>query len=122
MFIDVDGLKVINDTYGHKEGDVTIVAVSRTIKMACGAMDVCGRIGGDEFVVVGRGENFAKIFEDRFNFELEKQNKNLNKPYELDASIGYITTTPEESDSLIDLVQQADAEMYKVKRTKKNHR
>ena len=83
---------------------------------------VCGRIGGDEFVVVGRGEGFAKVFEYRFNAELEKQNKNLNKPYELDASVGYVTTIPEESDSLIDLVQQADAEMYKVKRTKKNHR
>ena len=56
------------------------------------------------------------------NVLLEKQNKNLNKPYELDASVGYVTTIPEESDSLIDLVQQADAEMYKVKRTKKNHR
>ena len=48
---------------------------------------VCGRIGGDEFVVVGRGEGFAKVFEYRFNAELERKNKNLNKPYLLDASI-----------------------------------
>ena len=90
--------------------------------MSSGQIDVCGRIGGDEFVVVGRGDEFAAIFEKRFKEELEKQNKNLNKPYELDASVGYVTTIPEESDSLIELIQQADAEMYKVKKTKKNHR
>ena len=122
IFIDVDGLKFINDTYGHKEGDATIIAISRIIELSSGQIDVCGRIGGDEFVVVGRGDEFAAIFEKRFKAELEKQNKNLNKPYELDASVGYVTTIPEESDSLIELIQQADAEMYKVKRTKKNHR
>ena len=122
IFIDVDGLKMINDTYGHKEGDATIIAVSRIIEMSCGKIDVCGRIGGDEFVVVGRGDEFAEIFEKRFYTELKKKNENFDRPYELDASVGYITTIPEESDSLIDLVQQADAEMYKVKRTKKNHR
>ena len=122
IFIDVDGLKVINDTYGHKEGDTTIIAISRIIETACGQIDVCGRIGGDEFVVVGRGDEFAEIFEKRFYTELKKKNENFDRPYELDASVGYITTVPEESDSLIELIQQADAEMYKVKKTKKNHR
>lgn len=122
IFIDVDGLKVINDTYGHKEGDATILAISDTIELACGAMDVCGRIGGDEFVIVGRGEGFAKIFEDRFNAELERKNNSSDKPYLLDASIGHITSVPEESDTLLEFIQQADAEMYQVKKTKKNHR
>ena len=118
----VDGLKVINDTYGHKEGDATILAISDTIELACGAMDVCGRIGGDEFVIVGRGEGFAKIFEDRFNAELERKNKSSGKPYLLDASIGHITSIPEDDDTLLEFIQQADAEMYQVKKTKKNHR
>lgn len=122
IFVDVDGLKVINDTYGHKEGDAAILAISSTIELACGAMDVCGRIGGDEFVVVGRGEGFAQVFKDRFDAELERKNNKFNKPYLMDASIGYITAFPEESDSLLEFIQQADAEMYKVKKTKKNHR
>ena len=113
---------MINDTYGHKEGDATILAISDTIELACGAMDVCGRIGGDEFVIVGRGEGFAKIFEDRFNAELERKNNSSDKPYLLDASIGHITSVPEESDTLLEFIQQADAEMYQVKKTKKNHR
>lgn len=122
IFIDVDGLKIINDTYGHSEGDATIKAVSETIELACGSMDVCGRIGGDEFVIVGRGEGFAKIFEDRFNSELERRNTASDKPYELSASVGHITAVPDEDDTLLEYIQQADAEMYQVKKTKKNHR
>ena len=122
IFIDVDGLKVINDTYGHKEGDATIKGVSESIELSCGSMDVCGRIGGDEFVVVGRGEGFAEIFSKRFNTELERRNTGSDKPYKLSASLGYITVIPEESDTLMELIQQADAKMYIVKKSRKDHR
>ena len=85
-------------------------------------MDVCGRIGGDEFVVVGRGEGFAEIFSKRFNTELERRNTGSDKPYKLSASLGYIAVIPEESDTLMELIQQADAKMYIVKKSRKDHR
>ena len=122
IFIDVDGLKIINDTYGHSEGDFTIKAVSETIELSCGSMDVCGRIGGDEFVIIGRGENFADIFKKRFDAELERKNQEMNKPYELSASVGFINAIPDKSDTLIEFIQQADAEMYLVKKARRKQR
>ena len=122
IFIDVDGLKVINDTYGHKEGDFTIKAVAEAIEASCGTMDVCGRIGGDEFVVVGRDKDFAEIFEKRFNKKLDKKNAASGKPYTLSASIGTISEIPEEYDTLAELIQCADAKMYQVKKAKKSQR
>ena len=62
------------------------------------------------------------IVGDAFNAELERKNNSSDKPYLLDASIGHITSVPEESDTLLEFIQQADAEMYQVKKTKKNHR
>ena len=99
-----------------------IKAVAETIESSCGSMDVCGRIGGDEFVVVGRGDNFAHFFEERFNEEIERRNRESDKPYMLSASIGYVSTVPEEEDSLLEFIQRADAEMYVVKRAKKKAR
>lgn len=122
IFIDIDGLKAINDTYGHSEGDYTIKTVSATIESSCGSMDVCGRVGGDEFVVVGRGENFAEIFKTRFETELVKKNNESDKPYELSASVGYINAIPDETDTMLEFIQQADAEMYIVKKARKKQR
>ena len=122
IFIDVDGLKVINDTYGHSEGDATIKAVSEAIESCCGSMDVCGRIGGDEFVAIGRGEDFADIFEKRFNTELERRNSESDKPYTLSASVGHINAVPDETDTLLEFVQQADAKMYLAKKARKKQR
>lgn len=122
LFIDVDGLKMINDTYGHNEGDWTIKSIADAIALACGPLDVCGRIGGDEFVVIGRGEEFALIFEHRFEEELNRKNESEHKEYTLEASVGHITAIPDETDTLAEFIQQADAEMYKVKVTRKNHR
>ena len=122
IFIDMDGLKAINDTYGHGEGDAAIKAIAQIIERSCGTMDVCGRIGGDEFVVVGRGENFAGIFETRFKAELERRNRESDKPFRLSASIGHISAVPDETDTLLEFVQRADAKMYLAKKAGKKQR
>ena len=90
--------------------------------MTCGPFNVCGRIGGDEFVVIGRGEDFAETFTKRFNAEIERKNNTGSKPYRLSASVGYITKTPKESDTLLQFIKEADEKMYLVKKTRKNHR
>ncbi len=119
LFIDMDGLKNINDTYGHKEGDAALKGISDSIRGCCRAVDVCSRIGGDEFVVIGRGTGLAEKFEERFNQKLETVNEQLAKPYRLSASVGVITVVPQESDSLPELIQKADEVMYEVKKRKK---
>jgi len=122
MFIDVDGLKTINDTYGHSEGDYAIKSISETIEMCCDSMDVCGRMGGDEFVIVSRTEGFAENFEERFNEEIEERNMNSGKQFTLSASIGHACIVPEATDSLAELIKRADADMYVVKKRRKRDR
>ncbi len=117
-FIDMDGLKTINDTFGHKEGDFAIKSVSEAISSSCDSMDVCGRFGGDEFVAIGRGEEFVEKFASRFKEKLEEINGEADKPYEIAASLGHITEIPESIESLFDLIQQADAKMYEKKKEK----
>lgn len=117
-FIDMDGLKKINDTYGHKEGDFAIKSLASAIESACGSVDVCGRFGGDEFVAVGRGFGFIKRFTNKLTKTLEEINEESGKPYKVEASVGYISTTPLNSDTLFDLIEQADRKMYEVKKEK----
>ena len=52
LFIDLDGLKPLNDTYGHEVGDTAIVATGMALMEATDTCDVVGRLGGDEFLVV----------------------------------------------------------------------
>ena len=119
FFIDLDGLKIINDTYGHKEGDFAIKSTADAISYSCQSADVCGRFGGDEFVVLGRGGDYAGIFEEKLENRLSEINKSAGKPYLISASAGHITLVPQKSDSLFDIIQKADALMYEKKKQKR---
>lgn len=121
-FVDMDGLKGINDTYGHQEGDFAIKSMADAISVSCGTVNICGRFGGDEFVIFGTGAGFAEQFKKRLMTRLATMNRKLDKPYKLSASLGYITTVPKETDTLLDLIQQADEKMYEVKKENKMHR
>lgn len=121
-FIDMDGLKVINDTYGHKEGDFAIKSVADAISSSCTSVDLCGRFGGDEFVVLGRGENFIEKFEAKFIRKIAEINKASGKLYLISASVGCITVVPHHKDQLFELIQQADDIMYQNKKAKRLNR
>ncbi|WP_044977194.1 GGDEF domain-containing protein [Ruminococcus sp. HUN007] len=121
-FIDMDGLKTINDLYGHKEGDFAIRSIADAISSSCDSMDVCGRFGGDEFVVLGRGDDFIETFRRDVVKKLKEINEQSGKPYPIAASIGYITEIPQRRDQLFELIQKADAKMYENKRAKKCQR
>ena len=121
-FIDMDNLKMINDTYGHKEGDIAIKALADSISSSCNSGDICGRFGGDEFVAIGRGADFAEKFEQALQERIDKINEKSNKPYKLSASYGHITATPQITDTLFDLIQQADAKMYEGKKERHRNR
>jgi FOG: GGDEF domain len=78
------------------------------------------RFGGDEFIVLGHeGGSFAEEFEKKLTRNLNELNETADKPYKVSVSIGHITAVPKKGDSLFDLIQQADADMYRVKHTKK---
>ena len=123
-FIDMDGLKYINDNYGHDEGDFALQRLASVIGDVCGKNTVCARFGGDEFIAVATGvsANAGIILESEFKLHLADVNRVIGKPYTLSASIGSFVTKVEPDMKLFALIAQADQIMYEQKKRKKTSR
>ncbi|NLY11235.1 MAG: GGDEF domain-containing protein [Firmicutes bacterium] len=121
FFVDLDGLKYINDTYGHEEGDYAIRQTGEILKKAFRGMDVVARLGGDEFTVltIGTSRGLEELFRKRLDYYVELYNKGSNKPYKLSLSIGCIESTNEEALTLEDLMVAADRRLYEEKAGKR---
>jgi len=122
LFADIDNLKEINDTFGHKEGDAALIETANILKNNYRESDIIARIGGDEFVVapVGTdGDDIEKIV-DRLEKGLAIHNSERKHDYILSLSIGVTYYDPENPCSIEALLIQADELMYKHKRNKKN--
>jgi len=121
-FIDMDGLKYINDNFGHNEGDIAIQLTAQAINSCCrGGSDICARFGGDEFIVLCSNvpDNFDKLFIERFQQKLDKINTTQDRPYIVSASTGCVIAHPSKQDKLADMIKLADTKMYALKREKK---
>ena len=123
LFCDLDGFKGVNDTLGHAAGDELLEKVARRLEAAMREGSVLGRMGGDEFVVVSPGASDEDLAGLGRRIEIE-----LGKPFLLEAgmarigvSIGAAHAKPGERD-LDSLLNQADALMYEVKRSRKSGR
>ena len=123
-FIDMDGLKIVNDSYGHKEGDFALQRLASVIKDCCNKNQICARFGGDEFIVLGAGctQDDAESLERLFRKRLEDINHILHKPYELDASIGTYVAYVDPEVTLFNMITTADQMMYERKKRKKTSR
>jgi diguanylate cyclase (GGDEF)-like protein len=117
MMIDMDSLKVFNDTLGHEAGDRAIQVVAREIRGACRDSDFVARTGGDEFVVVmeGADADAALIVAQRIHEALADAHLDVpGAPTRLAVSIG-VACAPEDTDSTHDLLHLADEAMYAAK-------
>jgi len=118
LFLDVDGLKKLNDEYGHDAGDAGIRAVARALSHALRGEDVVSRIGGDEFVALtlGLDESAPDDIEARIRECLctESAVAGLDRPVE--ASIGWAMRSPGNAATVEDLLAEADRAMYRVKK------
>lgn len=123
-FIDMDGLKFINDNYGHNEGDFAIQRLAGIIGECCDKSAICARFGGDEFVIfdTNAGEGSPEALARKFAAKLEAINAIIKKPYTISASIGSVLALPTEEDTLYSFIKQADDKMYEIKKNKKNAR
>lgn len=119
FFCDLDGLKTINDTYGHKIGDLAIQTEAKVLKKAFRDSDLVGRLSGDEFGVIAPGLPIRKV--DYIRERLKELNKELSEeaglPFTLSISIGPIEYTESEND-LLKLLTQADKNLYEEKKIK----
>lgn len=117
-FIDMDGLKHINDDLGHNEGDLALQRLASMIADCCREGWICARFGGDEFILFGPGGTQKDIaeLENTFRERLAQFNKVIDKPYELSASIGTISQAITDEDTMFSLITKADELMYERKR------
>lgn len=119
--LDLDGLKEINDNYGHRSGDAAIKEVAARVKQALRESDTVSRLGGDEFgIIVGEvaGRDDLRTLIQRINIEIIKPFAFEGWPINLRASIGYALFN-DDGDELEDLIEKADQSMYEVKRARK---
>lgn len=118
FFADMDGLKSINDTYGHKMGDKAISAMASVLRKSFRASDVIGRLSGDEFGIVANVmtlQNVSVIREKILKF-CESESKANNLPFKLSISMGAVNL--ESSAMLTKLLVEADKVLYEEKRIK----
>ena len=117
--LDLDHLKVINDTYGHQYGDIAIKTIAEVIKKKARSIDIPARIGGEEFNVLlpGIDSYGALIAAERVRAAIEAEN--VEKVGHITASIG-VATFLEHSDRIDELVELADQAMYKAKISGRN--
>jgi len=120
---DLDHFKRVNDTYGHDAGDNVLKAFSEILKSNSRQSDICGRIGGEEFLLVlthTTGEN-AKLVIDRVRVELEATHFNFDgKSLKVTASFGLAGFVGTRAPDFNRLVAQADAALYSAKRQGRN--
>ena len=119
FFCDLDGLKTINDTWGHEIGDLAIKTEARALRAAFRDSDLIGRLSGDEFGVVAPGCAVHVIDSIRARFkDINKQfSEEAGLPFTLSISLGGIEYGFGEND-LSELLKKADKELYKEKKHK----
>lgn len=121
IYGDIDGLKKINDNYGHAAGDKAIIAEAQLLKKAFRSTDVIGRMGGDEFAIVAPSLGIAKYMEIRKNLDkaCESWNRESGEPFALSISLGYVSyPTMGGGYDLKSLLDMADNALYFEKRGK----
>lgn len=117
---DVNDLKVVNDTYGHTEGDSLIIETSHILKDSFNKYGKCYRIGGDEFVFISEDITLTEFESCIKNFKkgIERYNKTSDKKYKICVAIGYEVITS--SISYEEAFKSADNKMYEDKVILKN--
>ena len=120
ILADLDGLKNINDNYGHAAGDQAIEAVARALQHSCPPGTLCVRFGGDEMIAVVPGKSDPNTLDMDIRNTLEQFNAVSGLPFPVSTSLGIHTTTLTEDLDLEKMLKFADADLYQEKQRKKN--
>lgn len=120
FFADLDKMKQINDTLGHKEGDHALLDTASILKEAFRESDIVGRMGGDEFAVLAihATDETKELLMKRLKKSLDLYNRREGRKYRLSLSVGIAHYDPAMPSSLDELMAQADTLMYEEKRRK----
>jgi diguanylate cyclase (GGDEF)-like protein len=121
IYADMDGLKQINDGFGHTEGSLAIAKTAEILRQTFRDSDIVARLGGDEFAILApdvsaRGpDGIISRLQENFR----RYNEERNHSYPLSLSIGAVRVDPNADSTIEELIAQADVAMYEHKRSKK---
>lgn len=120
VYVDVDDLKWINDTYGHLEGNHALIGVGNILRATFRQSDILARIGGDEFCVLmtDAGHDSAEQVRKRLQHRVDFANALTPSRFRLSLSIGIADVPAVRQPSLEELLRLADSHMYEQKRNK----
>jgi diguanylate cyclase (GGDEF)-like protein len=122
FFADMDGLKAINDTWGHKAGDEAIAGCAEILRRTFRSADLMARLGGDEFTVLvaGPDRDGVRGMLARLEEALDDHNdRRWARPYRVELSVGYVFFSDCPDLSFFEVMARADAELYRQKQERK---
>lgn len=124
VYIDVDGLKALNDQYGHEAGNALLIETATLLRAAFRATDIVARLGGDEFVVLSHGFHGDGV---AIRHRIAQMSRVLHRSgtqsREISLSAGVVLAEPSTTPALDELLDRADKAMYVIKHAKSaNHR
>lgn len=128
MYVDMDNLKIVNDKFGHEEGDFSLRFIANVLKESMRQQDIVARMGGDEFAVfaiVGQQENIEEEIRSRIQNLTKEKNAVSGKEYYVNMSIGFCEFICDEKVNISEILDEADKNLYfekqhKIKRVFKN--
>jgi diguanylate cyclase (GGDEF)-like protein len=124
VYADMDKMKWVNDTLGHKEGDRALIDIANILKSGLRASDIIARWGGDEFVALAleSSEKAAEVILTRLREKLAAHNSQGHRSYKLSVSFGLTGYDPENPCALEELLERGDKLMYEEKQKRKMQR
>lgn len=120
IFADLDGLKSINDTFGHQEGDKAIIEIAKILRETFRTSDLIARLGGDEFSVlaINASRDGIETITNRLNANIARHNQSMRE-YLISLSYGIERFEPNRDISLDEMLEIADKALYKKKNSKR---
>ena len=125
MMADLDNLKHINDNFGHIEGDNAITVAANALNTCCKNSEICCRIGGDEFALVGVGDYDDEAVDGYLQYVddyCRRYNAVSGKEYDVGVSLGFYCDVPDEFVKMETFIGIADERMYENKSRRKKNR
>lgn len=119
-YVDMNNLKIVNDRYGHDEGDFSIKLISEMLTGVAEGRGLAGRVGGDEFALAvdALPDDEEKAFVEEVYKRFWKYNESSEKPYNITVSIGTCIVEPDDAVTLKEALTLADGRLYEEKQNR----
>ncbi len=121
FFADLDSLKMINDTFGHEEGDYALMSAASILRKSFRKDDIVARLGGDEYICFAlvNEESIIDQLKSRIRLHTDELNRDSDRPYYIEMSYGYTSFVCSNDIALEDMIKLADHSLYESKRFKR---